>query len=415
MFGDLVRTHRRRLSLTQEDLAARSGVALRSIGKIENGRTCAPRAATVRLLAGALGLADADLTGFLVAASGQEPSAGPAQLPVDVRGFTGRSGELSRLDALPTPTAAVVCAVSGAAGVGKSALAVHWSHRARGRFPDGQLHVDLRGSTAPRRPAEALRDLLEALGVPEDRVPSAPDRRAALYRGLLDGKRVLVLLDDARDTTQVRPLLPAAPGCLALVTSRGALTGLITGVGAHPLPLGALPHGQARDLLTARLGAARTSAEPRAVDRLAAATAGLPLALAAVAARAATRPGLPLAALAEELSRSGLDVLGDSDDPATDVRAALAWARGAVGADAARLLRLLAGCADDGVGASCAAVLAGCSPERAADLLAELASVHLLAERSPGRYALPDLPRACARGSAGHRGPAPREVARAAG
>ena len=218
----------------------------------------------------------------------------PRQLPADVAGFAGRAAYLRRLDVLlpgeqDVSSAVVISAIAGTAGIGKTALAVHWAHRVADRFPDGQLYVNLRGfdpAGAPMVPAEAVRGFLDALGVPPERLPSSLDAQAALYRSLLAGKRMLVLLDNARDAEQVRPLLPGAPGCLALVTSRDQLTSLVAADGAQPLPLDVLPPAEARALLARRLGGARAAAEPAAADQLISACAGLPLALAIAAARA---------------------------------------------------------------------------------------------------------------------------------
>lgn len=233
----------------------------------------------------------------------------PAQLPQDLPAFSGRRDELARLSALLPDgdrplDQTVVAAIGGVAGVGKTTLAVRWAHRVAGRFPDGQLYVDLRGSGAGGTaldPGEAVRGFLCALGVPRQRVPCDTADRAALYRSLLAGRRFLVLLDDALDARQVRPLLPGAPGCLAIVTSRDPLTGLVAAQGARPLNLGRLDAREGRELLAARLGADRVAAEPGAVDELVELCSGLPLALSRVAARLAAHPGFRLSALAAEL------------------------------------------------------------------------------------------------------------------
>ncbi|MFJ1806792.1 MULTISPECIES: BTAD domain-containing putative transcriptional regulator [unclassified Streptomyces] len=328
----------------------------------------------------------------------------PAQLPGRVRGFTGRDAELSRLDALldaSRPSAPVVIsAVSGTAGVGKTTLAVHWGHRMRKHFPDGQLYVNLRGfdpSGASRDPAEALRGFLDAFEVPPARVPTGVDAQAALYRSLLADRRVLVVLDNARDAEQVRPLLPGAPGCLALVTSRNRLTSLAAAEVAHLLALDVLTPAEATSMLAARLGAPRTEAEPAAVADIVTRCAGLPLALAVVAARAATQPRIPLATLADELRDTGdrLDAL-DGGDPASQVRAVLSWSYDALSPAAARLFRLLGLHPGPDVGAPAAASLAGLPPARVRALLAELIRTHLLAESVPGRYSFHDLLRAYA-------------------
>jgi hypothetical protein len=251
----------------------------------------------------------------------------PAQLPPDVAGFTGRAGHLAELDALladavEDPTAVPIAAVSGSAGIGKTALAVHWAHRVADRFPDGQLHLDLRGfhrSRSALPPQAAIQVLLQALGVPPERLPTDPDAGAALYRSLLAGKRMLIVLDNARDSAQVRPLLPGSPSCLAVVTSRNQLTGLLTIEAARPLTLDLLTLAEGRGLLTHRLGEDRVAAEPAAVQEIIAGCARLPLALAIMAARAASHPGFALADLAENLRQAPLDVLACAPD-GVDIR-----------------------------------------------------------------------------------------------
>ena len=221
------------------------------------------------------------------------PQPVPAQLPPAVRGFTGRSGALAKLDALAAgvrPTATVICTVAGTAGVGKTALAVHWAHQVADRFPDGQLYVNLRGFDPHRaadRPGRGDPRVPRRAGVAPQRVPVGFEAQVALFRSLLAGRRMLVVLDNARDSEQVRPLLPGAGGCLVLVTSRNELAGLHASEGAEPLLLDLLPRADARALLAARLGADRVAGEPAAVDEIVDACAGLPLALAIVAARAA--------------------------------------------------------------------------------------------------------------------------------
>ncbi|MEJ3748542.1 tetratricopeptide repeat protein [Actinomycetes bacterium KLBMP 9797] len=284
--------------------------------------------------------------------------------------------------------------ISGTAGVGKTALAVHWAHRVRERFPDGQLYVNLRGfdpAGPPMSPEEVVRGFLDALGVPAERVPPSPDGRTARYRSLLDGKRILVVLDNARDAEQVRPLLPAAATAMTIVTSRNQLTSLLAVEGAHPLTLDVLSAAGARDLLTRRLGAARITAEPAAVHAIVRACARLPLALSIVAARA-QQSGFPLAALAAELGTTdqSLDAL-DGGDAASDVRAVFSWSLAAVSPPAARLFRLLGLHPGPDVAVSAAASLGGHPVPVARRLLTELARASLLAEATPGRYACHDL------------------------
>jgi DNA-binding SARP family transcriptional activator/tetratricopeptide (TPR) repeat protein len=324
----------------------------------------------------------------------------PAQLPADVRGFTGRDEELAQLATILTSAtgesaAVVVSAVSGMAGVGKTALAVHWARRVGSAFPDGQLYVNLRGfdpqgTVVP--PTEAVRGFLAALGVRPERVPPDLEAQVGLYRSLLAGRRMIVVLDNARNEEQVRPLLPGAVGCMALVTSRNRLTGLAVREGAHLLAVDPLGRDAARDVLAARLGAGRVAAEPAATADIVASCAGLPLALAVVAARAATQPRRPLRAPAEELREASgrLDAL-DGGEEVSRVRAVFSWSYGALSAEAAQVFRLLALHPGPDVEQDAAAAVADVSPERVRELLAELTGGHLLVEHVPGRYAFHDL------------------------
>lgn len=333
------------------------------------------------------------------------PGTAPAQLPMGVTGFTGRIDELARLDALLAdaarrPAAVVVSALSGMGGVGKTALAVHWARQVRPAFPDGQLYVNLRGfdpGGAPLAPDRAVRGFLDALGVPATRVPESLDAQVGLYRSLLSGRRVLVVLDNARDADQVRPLLPGAPGCLALVSSRSPLTGLAAAEGAHLLALGLLTAEECRELLAARLGAARVAAEAAAVDEIVVRCAGLPLALAVVAARAAARPAVPLAGFAEELRTAEriLDPL-DTGDPATAVRTVFHWSYRTLSPQASRLFRFL--CMHPGPDADLTALaaLAGAGVGQVRAPVTELTEAHLLTEHTPHRYTCHDLLRAYA-------------------
>jgi tetratricopeptide (TPR) repeat protein len=286
------------------------------------------------------------------------------------------------------------------AGVGKTTLALYWAHQVAGRFPGGQLYVNLRGfdpSGAPVTAPEAIRGFLDALGVAPGRVPASPEAQAGLYRSLLADRRMLIVLDNARDEQQVRLLLPASAGTLVLVTSRSQLTGLAAADGARLLSLDVLAPGEAMELLAARIGPDRAAAEPGAVSEIASLTACLPLALAIVAARGATRPSLPLAALADELRNASgrLDAL-DAGDPVANVRAVFSWSVRHLSPEAARMFRLLGIHPGPDIGGPAAAALAGCDPARARRDLAELARAHLITEHLPGRYALHDLLRAYA-------------------
>ncbi len=419
-FGALLRAQRRRACLSQGELATRSGLSERTVRNLEANRVQVPRASTARMLAEALGLAAPERELFVSVSRGelttQEPAGTisapgvggpaplpgdvPAQLPLDVHSFVGRDDQLARLDSIlamagEQPTAVVVSAVSGTAGVGKTALAVHWAHQVAEQFGDGQLYVNLRGfdpTGSTMSPAEAVRGFLDAFGVPPRRVPASLEARAALYRSLLAGKRVLVLLDNARGADQVRPLLPGAPGCLAVVTSRNQLTGLVAVEGAHPLTLDLLTRDEAQQLLARRLGVDRLAAEPRAVDEIIARCARLPLALAIVAARATIHPALPLTTLAAELHRTQgvLDAFA-GDDATSDVRAVSSWSYHALDVEAARLFRLLGLHPGPDLPLRAAASLAGAPAAAARRWMAELTRAHLVAEHTPDRYALHDL------------------------
>ncbi|GGP75477.1 ATP-binding protein [Saccharothrix coeruleofusca] len=327
----------------------------------------------------------------------------PRQLPAAPRHFAGRTAELAALnriaeDAAEPGGAVVVSAIGGTAGIGKTALALHWARRVADRFPDGQLYVDLRGygPGSPLAPAEAVRGFLDAFAVPPREVPTTPDGQAGLYRSLLAGRRVLVLLDNARDAEQVRSLLPGSAGCLALVTSRDRLASLVAVEGAHPLRLDPLPPAEARSVLADRVGPHRVLAEPEAVDRITAACAGLPLVLAIVAARAAAHPDFSLADLAAELTGArALDVFAGSDR-AVDVRTVFSWSYRGLAPAAARLFRLLSLHPGPEVGTAASTCLAGVPAREARRLLRDLADAHLLTEHRPGRFTRHDLLRAYA-------------------
>ncbi|MEH1123028.1 AfsR/SARP family transcriptional regulator [Micromonospora sp. CPCC 206061] len=324
----------------------------------------------------------------------------PAQLPTDVPGFVGRAAELAQLGELLEASAVRICVVSGTAGVGKTALAVRWAHDVAHRFPDGQLYVNLRGfdpGGVAMDPSEAVRRLLDALDVPPERIPSDLDSRSALYRSQLAGRRLLVVLDNARDPAQVRPLLPGAPGCAVVVTSRHQLSSLVAAEGAQHLPLDLLTASEAHDLLARRVGARRVAGEPSAVAEILARCSGLPLAVAVVAARAAVSRHLPFAALAEQFRGDGdcLDAL-TTGDPSTDLRAVLSWSYRALVPEAARLFRLLGLHPGPDVSVPAAASLAARPAPQVRQLIAELVGANLLTEHTPGRYTSHDLLRAYA-------------------
>ncbi len=319
----------------------------------------------------------------------------PAQLPSAVPAFAGRDAELDGLDViLPGTTRAPMATISGPPGVGKTALAVCWAHRVADRFPDGQLYVDLRGfdpARAPLDPGEVLRGFLDALGVHAHRIPRGLDAQLGLYRSVLATKRVLVVLDNARDAEQVRPLLPGSSGCATVVTSRTLLTPLVAMHGALPLTLELLTPGQSRDLLDRRLGASRVAAEQAAAEQVITRCAGLPLALAIVAAHAEVT-ATPLSVLAGQLddSTDTLDTLTAGDD-STDLRAVFSWSTSALTPQAAGLYRLLGLHPGPDLTVAAAASMAGKPLERTRPGLGELVRASLLTEHMPGRLTSHDL------------------------
>jgi DNA-binding SARP family transcriptional activator/Tfp pilus assembly protein PilF len=351
----------------------------------------------------------------------------PAQLPLDAPGFSGRQEELRQLQAMLPPArpageqqSVPVVVISGTAGIGKTALAIRFGRQVARRFPDGQLYVNLRGldpGMPPMTPGAALRSFLDALAVPAHRIPAAAEERAALYRSLVDGKRLLVVLDNAAHAAQVRPLLPGSPGCLVVLTSRNEMAGLVAAEGAALVTLDVLGPAEAREMLARRLGADRIAAEPEAAAEIIQACARLPLALSIAAGRAAGRPRRPLAELAAELrdARGRLDAL-EAGDAATDMRAVLSWSYDQLSETAARMFRLLGLHPGPDISLSAAASLAGIPRAEARAALRELARTHMVAEHVPGRFTFHDLLRAYAadqaerHDSAEERGAATRRV-----
>jgi DNA-binding SARP family transcriptional activator len=330
------------------------------------------------------------------------PVVTPAQLPADLSAFVGRHRELARLNSLlddgaQSSATVEIAAIDGMAGIGKTALAVHWAHWAADRFTDGQLYANLRGfdpSGVAMSPEDALRGFLETLGVAPQRIPGDVGAQASLYRSLLNGRRVLVLLDNVRDIEQVRPLLPGSPGCLVLITSRNRLPGLIVAHGAHAVSLDTLPADEARQAMALRLGSARLAAEPDASDEIFDRCGGLPLAMAVVAARATVYQDLPLAEIASELRdpRTRLDALS-ADGAAAGVRAVFSWSYRLLSIPARRLFRLLAVHEGRELSPNAAASLAGLPRAEIQPLLAELTGARLLTEHRPGRFTSHDLTR----------------------
>jgi DNA-binding SARP family transcriptional activator/tetratricopeptide (TPR) repeat protein len=323
----------------------------------------------------------------------------PRQLPAAGRHFTGRAAELKRLtelveEARATDTAATIV-IGGMPGVGKTTLAVHFAHQVARHFPDGQLYVNLRGfdpTGQPMPPDEAIRGFLDFLQIPAERVPANLDAQAGLYRSMLSGRRMLVLLDNARDADQVRPLLPGRPGCLVLVTSRRQLTGLVTAQDAYPLNLGVLTQVEAEELLACRLGVARITTERAVIRELAGLCAALPLALSIVAAQAAEHPDWPLAAAAARLrdAHRRLDML-DPGDAATALRGVFSWSYRQLSEPAAGLFRLLGIHPGPDSSLPAAASMAGLTVRQTQAALDELIGAGLVWEQQSGRFTLHDL------------------------
>jgi tetratricopeptide (TPR) repeat protein/DNA-binding XRE family transcriptional regulator len=459
-FGSRLRACRRSAGLSQQELARWSGLSIRTISDLERGRTRWPYRDSLYRLADALELAGTARADFIalagrrvargvgskggdplstpavlaeggdplstpaVVAEGGDPlstpalgdrgpggSAGwrpasgrvvPRQLPIAVPGFTGRQDELSALSELlddPGGTA-VISAIGGTAGVGKTALAVQWAQQVAAEFPDGQLYVNLRGfdpSGTPLTVGEAVRVFLDGLGVAASALPATQEGQLGLYRSLLAGRRMLVVLDNARDAAQVRPLLPGAATCRVVVTSRNQLTGLAVREAARLMVLDVLTGAEARQLLRHRLGEERLAAEPKAVARLIKSCARLPLALCVIAARASMMPDLPLEAIAADVDeQQSLDVFADDGDQASDVRAALSWSYERLEPASARAFRLAGLHPGLSLDRFVLAALADVMPGQAGRLLEALASGFLIQRAEGGRYDMHDLLRSYA-------------------
>ncbi|WP_055699988.1 ATP-binding protein, partial [Streptomyces silaceus] len=349
----------------------------------------------------------------------------PRQLPAPTAAFTGRLDELAELDralaecaggdatgvraggrvsdravapaGAQTGGTVVISAIGGTGGIGKSWLALRWAHHNADRFPDGQLYVNLRGfdpSSPPLPPDAAVRQLLEALGVDRDAVPGDPEATIALYRSVVAGKRLLVVLDDARDADQVDPLLPGTSSCTVLVTSRNRLLPLAARHGAGLLHLDVFDEADAHALLLRHLGERRVAAEPEAVGVIVECCAGLPLALGIAAARAVSHPDFPLSVLAGELREATgrLDAL-DIGGLTANLRGAFAASRRALTEPARQLFGLLGIAPGPDISLDAAASLAGGTVASVRKPLAELEAAHLVDQWSPGRYRMHDLVR----------------------
>jgi tetratricopeptide (TPR) repeat protein/transcriptional regulator with XRE-family HTH domain len=406
-----LRDARTRAGLSQEQLAERSGVSIRAIRDIERGVTRGPRLDSVRRLADALvtGTARDELieAGLVQGPDTEAPAAGgdlPRQLPARVSHFTGRTVELGMLSGLMADVdkadaaagTVVISAIGGMAGVGKTTLAVAFAHQVASRFPDGQLFVDLHGYTAdqPARSAgEALEMMLRSLGVPPQRIPADPDERAALYRQRLADSRTLIVLDNATGENQVRPLLPANPGCLVLITSRKRLKGLPD---AHPVALDVLPEADATALLARIAGADRLSADDRAASEIVALCGRLPLALGMAGALLRHRPawtaGHLVALLRDQRQRS--IALSDGE---RDLDAVFDLSYHSLTGPQQHLFRRLGPVPGPDIDAYAATALLRTDPAAVTALLEDLVDHNLLIEHVPGRYRLHDLTRIHAR------------------
>jgi tetratricopeptide (TPR) repeat protein/DNA-binding XRE family transcriptional regulator len=419
-FGARLRACREAAQLSQEDLATRSGLSLRTIGNLEQGHTRWPHQATVQRLADGLDLRDQARAAFVATlkrrrgrttsgvTAGKVPGTDlsgavvPRQLPGVAAHFTGRAAELTVLDALLDRTEGrkhgtlVISAIGGSAGVGKTALSVYWAHRVAERFPDGQLYVNLRGydPAQPVPAADALAGFLRALGVPGQDIPPGQDERAARFRSLLAGKRILVVLDNAGSVGQVRPLLPGEPGCVAVVTSRDSLAGLVAADGALRMEVGLLPLADALALLRSLIGT-KADDDPEATAELTALCARLPLALRIAAELAAARGRAPLRELVAELSAHRLDCL-DAGEDRTDVRAVFSWSFRHLPDDAAKVFALMGLHPGAELDVTAAAALAGTTVQQARRALDRLHRASLVQATAPGRYGMHDLLRAYA-------------------
>ncbi|AUI58192.1 tetratricopeptide repeat protein [Amycolatopsis sp. BJA-103] len=340
----------------------------------------------------------ADLT-YLAASRGRgEPEM--RQLPAAPRSFTGRADELAVLtsvleDAAEEATTIVISAIFGTGGVGKTWLALHWAYQHLDLFPDGQLFVDLRGFAPegqPLSPSAVVQAFLDTFGVDPARVPAELEAQSALYRSILADKRMLIVLDNARDTKQVVPLLPASPGCTVVITSRDRLAGLVTAHGARPIPVDVFSDTEAREMLATRLGAGRLNAEPDAVGELLSCCGGFPLALSIVAGRAEAHRDFPLAVLAAEL-RDATTRLGalDEGDPAASLPAVLSWSYAALSDDQAKMFELLGVAPVADIDLAAAANLLNAPAGRVSAELQALERTSLIHQHVPGRWRMHDL------------------------
>jgi tetratricopeptide (TPR) repeat protein/transcriptional regulator with XRE-family HTH domain len=410
--GAVLRRARQKAGLTQEELAAKTGLSVRTIGDLERGLTAKPHRRSLEILAEVLELPEPSRM-QLVETSRQSPAPaaanssqprradGPAQLPTDIPDFTGRASQAEELCSLllgnggKQGAAGVrIALVTGSGGLGKTTLAVHTAHRLASQFPDGQLYANLLGATQPANPSDVLARFLRDFGLDAGTVPADLDERAGRYRTLLAGHRVLIVLDDARDAAQVRPLLPGSASCAVLITTRGQMPGL---AGARTIDLDVLLQDEARRLFDLVVGQERAAAEPGATDDVLAACAGLPLAIRIAAARLATRSSWTVQTLADRLAdeHRRLDVLRAGD---LGVRASFEVSFTSLpgpphpgGVDPAQAFRLLGLWTGPSISLPAASALLGEDEDAAADALDVLLDAHLLESPEPDRYRFHDL------------------------
>jgi transcriptional regulator with XRE-family HTH domain len=427
--SDALRQFRLRSGMTQEGLAERSGVSVRTIRGLETGSRSNPQLASLRRLADAMELTSDERDGLIAAGATAarrpsevaDPGLGvsahrarpsktiPRQLPAPPTCFTGRTRELAGLSEALDDTsidgpAVLISALAGSGGIGKTWLALHWAHRHLDRFPDGQLFTDLRGfspDSGPLDPHIAVRGFLDALGADAAHLHGDLAQDTARYRSHIADKRMLILLDNAATIDQISPLLPGSRSCTVIVTSRTILTPLLTRHGAHHLNLDILTDTESRELLVRRLGRARVAAEPDAVAELIRLCGRYPLALSIVASHAQAHPDLPLTDFSSELREVGLDAFDDSD-PATSLPSVLSWSLRSLTPEQRTAFELLGIAPGPDIGLSAAAGLIGLRPSRARTLLRTLADVSLLTRKAHERYAMHDLVRDYAATTAEH-------------
>ncbi|MGW3960026.1 ATP-binding protein [Amycolatopsis sp. NPDC005003] len=408
--GSVVRRLRLRAGLTQEGLAERSGVSVRTIRGIETGTRRNPQLASLVQLADALELSPDDrhdLLGALGAAPSVFAQSVPRQLPAGPRGFAGRVKELAAVDgaadgAVGDGRGAVITVIAGAGGIGKTWLALRWAHDHLDWFPDGQLFVDLRGFSPdgdPVDPLAVVRRFLSALGVDPAEMAGGLDELSALYRSRVAGRRMLIVLDNAATADQVTPLLPGTAGGTVLVTSRRILSALSHRYGAQHVRLGILEEDDAHTLLAHRLGRERLLTDPEAIAALIRSCGNYPLALSVAASRAQINSDVPVGEFVTELRDAGLDALDDAD-PTASLPEVLSWSLRSLTLEQRSVFALLGIAPGADIGLHAVTHLADLPRAQARKILRQLEDASLLTRRERGRYLLHDLIRGYAASAA---------------